>query len=94
MKLEKIKDYQKIAEMRKFRNVVVQNNANLFYNFNNTLNEQTNYEFFSKHNKFDLTSAGYKFINDLDSIKEYLEISRDFINSVLNHTKSKVLTSE
>ena len=87
LRLEKFENYQRITDMRKFRNLVVHNNANLFKDLNKPLTAQPDYLFFQHHDKFDVTSSGYIFINDLKQIKKFLDISNKFIGEILNRTK-------
>jgi hypothetical protein len=88
--ISKFKKYHKITEIRKFRNLIIHNGANIIIDLNHPLEEQKDYNFFYQNPKFDVTSGGYIFISDFKYIKEYLEISESFVSEILEKVKKEL----
>lgn len=86
-----IANWDDISKFQKIRNLIVHNDANIYKDYDNPLEEQPDYPVLSQMSEsINITSSGTFFIKSFEYINTTLTQSEEMIESIISRTKDEV----
>ena len=92
--VSKFSDWNKIKEFQKIRNLIAHNNANLFKDPGINLAEQPDFKEINNNKNIRITESGSFFIKEISYIKDFADVSINFINFTIENVRKKIDAGE
>lgn len=83
-------DWEFSDDMRELRNLIIHNNSNIITEPDKSKESQEFYSTLSKYKELEITDSGYIFIKDIELITKFVDKSVEFINEIIEKTKTKI----
>jgi hypothetical protein len=90
LNLHLMPNWKFLDDMRELRNLIIHNNSNIITNPTINLEDQEFYERFINYKELEITESGYIFIKDMGLITNLVDTSVEFINEIIEKTKTKI----